>query len=63
MIRIALDAMGGDYAPAEIVKGAVLASLEYPVSIILAGDKQKIEKELARYKKRGHISVVPATEV
>ena len=63
MIRIALDAMGGDHAPAEIVKGAVLASLEYPVSIILVGDKQKVEKELSRYKKRGNISVVPATEM
>jgi phosphate acyltransferase len=63
VIRIALDAMGGDYAPAEIVKGAVLASLEYPVSISLVGDKQRLEKELSYYKKRGNITVVHASEV
>jgi glycerol-3-phosphate acyltransferase PlsX len=63
VIRIALDAMGGDHAPGEIVKGAVLASLEYPVSISLVGDKQRVEKELSRYKKRGNITVIHAAEV
>ncbi|MEM9537491.1 MAG: hypothetical protein AAGA40_17675, partial [Cyanobacteria bacterium P01_E01_bin.45] len=32
-MRIAVDAMGGDYAPAEIVKGALLAREEYGVEI------------------------------
>ena len=63
MIRIAVDAMGGDFAPAEIIKGAVQASLEFPVSLTLVGDKDKIERELARYHKKGEISVVHATEV
>lgn len=62
MIRIALDAMGGDHAPGEIVKGAVFASLEYPVSISLVGDKPRLEKELSQYKKRGNLSIVHATE-
>lgn len=63
MIRIAVDAMGGDFAPAETVKGAVLASNEFPVSLILVGDKPRIERELARYRKKGAISVVHAAEI
>src|SRR3990167_6524811 len=55
--------MGGDYAPAEIVKGAVLASQEYPVSLLLVGDKAKIEAELSRSKRKGAISIVHASEV
>ena len=63
MIRIAIDAMGGDFAPAEIVKGAVQASLELPVELILVGKADKINKELSRYKKKGSLSVVHAEEV
>jgi glycerol-3-phosphate acyltransferase PlsX len=47
MITIALDAMGGDHAPDEIVRGAVLASLETrSVSIVLVGDRPRIESVL-----------------
>ncbi|MCA1932752.1 MAG: phosphate acyltransferase PlsX [Calditerrivibrio sp.] len=46
MIRIAVDAMGGDYAPHEIVKGVLLAKKEYPVDIILVGDERIIKQEL-----------------
>ena len=43
MIRIAVDAMGGDYAPGEIVKGALKAAEAYPdITIILVGQKEKI---------------------
>lgn len=63
MIRIAVDAMGGDYAPAEIIKGAVSASLDYPVSIILVGDEARIRKELGHYRKKGDISIFHASEV
>ena len=37
MTRIAIDAMGGDHAPREIVKGAVWAALDYNVPIELVG--------------------------
>src|SRR5258706_15572179 len=47
VIRIAVDAMGGDFAPAEIVKGAVLAAKEYPVEILLVGQEEVVRKELA----------------
>ncbi len=64
MTRIALDAMGGDYAPSEIVKGAVLASQELPdAKIILVGDQSRIEKELSSYKEKGNIKVAHASEV
>jgi phosphate acyltransferase len=46
-VRIALDAMGGDHAPQEIVKGAVLATSEYPVEVILVGREEVVRKELA----------------
>ena len=41
-MKIIIDAMGGDNAPLEIVKGAVEASRELGVDIILTGDKEKI---------------------
>jgi phosphate acyltransferase len=62
--RIAIDAMGGDHAPFEIVKGAVLASRELPdAEIILVGDQARITKELSLYKDKGKINVVNSTEV
>ena len=45
-MKIALDAMGGDKAPAEIIKGAVLAVQKYSCEIILVGDEEKIRGEL-----------------
>jgi len=48
-IRIAVDAMGGDHAPAEIVKGAVQAAKELGVEIILVGIRAEIETELNKY--------------
>ena len=43
-MRIAVDAMGGDHAPGEIVKGALLAAQEGIGEIILVGDRAAIEK-------------------
>lgn len=45
---IALDAMGGDHAPAEIVAGALLARAELGVDVALVGAKDVIEAELVR---------------
>lgn len=64
LIRIALDAMGGDHAPAEIVKGAVLATAEYPVEVILVGQEEVVRKELAASGPAArNIDVVDAREV
>ncbi len=40
-MKIAVDAMGGDYAPTEVVKGALLAARERAdIQIILVGDEE-----------------------
>ena len=52
-IRIAVDAMGGDFAPLEIVKGAVQAAREYGIAIQLVGDEVQIKNELAKYNTEG----------
>lgn len=64
-IKVALDAMGGDNAPVEIVKGAVAAVNESSkVKVFLVGLKDEVEKELADYTyNKDQIEVVPATEV
>ena len=50
MTRIAVDAMGGDYAPFEIVAGAVWAAAEYGVSLELVGKQDQIEECLEKVK-------------
>lgn len=47
-VRIAVDAMGGDYAPSEVVKGAVEAARKGGVEILLVGDQAPVEEELKR---------------
>ncbi len=65
MIKVAVDAMGGDYAPTEIVKGAIEAvSKKEQVSVILVGQEDKIQKELGKYSyPEDRVSVVHASEV
>ena len=59
--RVVVDAMGGDYAPQETVKGAVAALDHADIEVILVGDKEPVEQELARYDTAGKaISVVPS---
>ena len=51
MIKVAVDAMGGDNAPGEIVKGAVEAILERNnIKVFLVGKKEAIEAELFKYQ-------------
>lgn len=45
---IVLDAMGGDYAPDEIIKGAGQAAIIYDTRIILTGNKEKIKESIKR---------------
>ena len=52
MIRIALDAMGGDYAPKQIVVGAVEAACGIAdVKILLVGQMAAIQREIDRFAK------------
>jgi len=62
-MKIAIDAMGGDYAPEEIVKGAVLALEERSLEIILLGNVEKIKEELTKYKfKKDNLSIINCKE-
>jgi glycerol-3-phosphate acyltransferase PlsX len=62
--RIALDAMGGDYAPHEVVKGAVEVAREYGDTIILVGQPDQIKAELARWDHDGlELPIIAAEQV
>ena len=51
-MRVAVDAMGGDKAPREIVKGSVLAAQQFQDDeIVLVGDEKAIQSELNSYGK------------
>ena len=64
-IKVAVDAMGGDYAPQEPVKGAVAAVNDsQEVFIYLVGRQEEIQRELDKYTyPKDRIQVVPAEEV
>ena len=63
-MRIAVDAMGGDFAPKEIVRGAVDAAKKYDCEIVLIGNEQKIRTELQGEDYEAlRISIVHAAEV
>ncbi len=63
--NIALDAMGGDNAPGEIVKGAIDAILKEPnMKVFLVGKEDLINKELSKYQyPKEQLEVVPASEI
>lgn len=65
MITIAVDAMGGDNAPAEIIKGAVLAvGDKKDIKVVLTGDETVIRKGLGEYNyDKERIAIVHAPEV
>ena len=50
MLKIAVDAMGGDYAPASEVEGALDATRDLDVGIILVGKTDKIQRELDKHR-------------
>lgn len=70
-MRIAVDAMGGDYAPGVLVEGAVYALSEFgeDVDILLVGDEQVLQREMERCAGvsldavSDRISIVHASEV
>lgn len=63
--RIALDAMGGDNAPSEIIQGAVDAvNMRKDIKLFLVGQQDVVEQELARHTyEKTQIEIVPASEV
>ena len=63
--RIAVDAMGGDYAPEEIVAGAIMAAAELDLDVLLVGDKQQIDSLVKKHggKDLAQIEVIHAEDV
>ena len=64
-MKIVVDAMGGDHAPAAVVEGAVLAAREYNTKIILTGLRERIQVELDKHDP-GHklpIEIVHAEQI
>lgn len=59
--RIAVDAMGGDHAPEEIVAGALLAVQEFDVEVVLVGDEARV-RPLLPSSSVDHITLVHAPE-
>jgi glycerol-3-phosphate acyltransferase PlsX len=62
-LTIALDAAGGDYAPHEMVKGAIKAVQEYGIEVVLVGRKNVLRKLLEKSPVKTGISIIDATEV
>lgn len=60
-MRIALDAMGGENAPQEVVRGAIDAAKAQGVEVVLVGHRKTIEAELAKYP--CSLPIVDADEV
>ena len=52
-MKIVVDAMGGDHAPAVVVDGAVQAARDLGLEIILVGRQEDVEPELAKYETAG----------
>ena len=63
-MKIALDAMGGDYAPEVTVEGAILAAREFNTHVILVGNQEVIQRELLKHNTKGlPLSVKHASQV
>lgn len=58
--RIAIDAMGGDYAPTEIVAGAIRAQEELDVEVLLVGDPHQVETSLKQHGSNYQMEIVPS---
>jgi len=63
-MKIVVDAMGGDHAPAVVVEGAVAAARDLAIDIVLVGRRPAVEAELAKHDTAGlSLTVVHAPEV
>lgn len=62
-MRIALDAMGGDYAPEQVVLGALEAAAMYGCEILLVGDDKELARILKDHPKNSLLDIVPCSQV
>ena len=64
MSKIAIDIMGGDYAPDEIIKGCVLATKDIDSTLVLVGKEEVIREKLSAYTyDESKIEIMHADEV
>ncbi len=61
-MRIVVDASGGEYAPNEIVKGAIKAAHEYDVEISLVGKKSLLHLIAGKHLKKLNLSIIGASQ-
>ncbi|MFC2169038.1 phosphate acyltransferase PlsX [Acidobacteriota bacterium] len=62
-MRVAVDAMGGDFGPRVTVEGAIRASQDYQIEVLLVGIENLIKRELDRLSgSKGNVSIVNASE-
>jgi len=62
-MEVVIDAMGGDYAPQEIVAGAVVAARTYHLPIVLVGDETRLREELTTWGKVEGVEIHHASQV
>ena len=53
MITISVDAMGGDFAPSEVIKGCLTGAREFGVALTFCGPQDRIQPELEKYSLAG----------
>ncbi|NJM67285.1 MAG: phosphate acyltransferase PlsX [Acaryochloris sp. RU_4_1] len=58
--RIAIDAMGGDHAPDEVVAGALRAQAELDADILLVGDPDRIQTSIKNHSESVPVEIIPA---
>ncbi len=64
MMKIAIDAMGGDHAPKAIIEGTLQAIEEYGIEVFLIGKKDEINKYVEdKFIKSGHLTIIDASEI
>ena len=63
MPKVAVDAMGGDHAPQAVIEGALLAARDFAAEVILVGEREAIERELARHRGAPQFEIVAASDV
>lgn len=62
-MRVAVDAMGGDFGPRVIVEGAIRAAQEYEIEVLLVGVEELIKKEFDRFNRsKAKVTLVNAAE-
>ncbi len=60
---IAIDAAGGEYAPYEIVKGAIKAAQDNGVDVALVGRRAILHVLASRYSKKANLTIIDASQI